>query len=171
MGTRTSAGARVAAMAASAHWLARPHLVTAFLLVIWTILLEDVIAGRRAARWLLALPPMAALWANLHGGFLVALVVLAIYGAGLLIAARPWSDRDGGRHAGRDDAVARARRLLPVYAFAATAARPAEATNFLDLADDLLAEPPEIRAGRIAPRPLPGLGIEVDEDRLDHYRL
>jgi L-alanine-DL-glutamate epimerase-like enolase superfamily enzyme len=56
-------------------------------------------------------------------------------------------------------------------AFAATAPRPAEASNFLDLADDLLVEPPEIRDGRMAPRPLPGLGIEIDEDRLEHYRL
>ena len=52
-----------------------------------------------------------------------------------------------------------------------TARRPAEATNFLDLADDLLAEPPEIADGRMAPRPMPGLGIEIDEDRLDHYRI
>jgi L-alanine-DL-glutamate epimerase-like enolase superfamily enzyme len=56
-------------------------------------------------------------------------------------------------------------------AFAATAPRPAEASNFLDLADDLLAEPPSIGDGRMAPRPLPGLGIEIDEDRLEHYRL
>jgi L-alanine-DL-glutamate epimerase-like enolase superfamily enzyme len=56
-------------------------------------------------------------------------------------------------------------------AFAATARRPAEASNFLDLADDLLAEPPEIRDGRMAPRPLPGLGIEIDEERLSRYRL
>jgi L-alanine-DL-glutamate epimerase-like enolase superfamily enzyme len=56
-------------------------------------------------------------------------------------------------------------------AFAATAHRPAEATNFLDLADDLLAEPPEIRDGRMAPRARPGLGIELDEDRLEHFRL
>jgi L-alanine-DL-glutamate epimerase-like enolase superfamily enzyme len=56
-------------------------------------------------------------------------------------------------------------------AFAATARRPAEATNFLDLADDLLTEPPEISDGRMAPRSTPGLGVEIDEDRLDHYRI
>ncbi|WP_037502514.1 mandelate racemase/muconate lactonizing enzyme family protein [Solirubrobacter soli] len=56
-------------------------------------------------------------------------------------------------------------------AFSATARRPAEATNFLDLADDLLAEPPEIRDGHMAPRPRPGLGIDLDEDRLEHFRL
>ena len=56
-------------------------------------------------------------------------------------------------------------------AFAGTAHRPAEATNFLDLADDLLAEPPVISDGRMAPRTAPGLGIEIDEDRLEHYRI
>jgi L-alanine-DL-glutamate epimerase-like enolase superfamily enzyme len=56
-------------------------------------------------------------------------------------------------------------------AFAATARRPAELANVLDLADDLLAEPIEIRAGRVAAPNRPGLGIEIDEDKLAHYRL
>jgi L-alanine-DL-glutamate epimerase-like enolase superfamily enzyme len=56
-------------------------------------------------------------------------------------------------------------------AFAATAGQPAEITNFLDLADDLLVAGPEIRAGRAAVPAAPGLGFEVDEDRLQRYRL
>jgi L-alanine-DL-glutamate epimerase-like enolase superfamily enzyme len=56
-------------------------------------------------------------------------------------------------------------------AFAATAGRPAEITNFLDLADDLVIAGPEIRAGRAAVPSAPGLGDEVDEDRLQRYRL
>lgn len=56
-------------------------------------------------------------------------------------------------------------------AFAATAGRAAEVMNYTDLADDLLAVPPDVRGGRIVPPAGPGLGIEIDEDKLDHYRL
>jgi L-alanine-DL-glutamate epimerase-like enolase superfamily enzyme len=56
-------------------------------------------------------------------------------------------------------------------AFAATAGRPAEIVNFLDLADDLVVRPPEIRAGRAAVPDAPGLGVEVDEERLQRYRV
>jgi L-alanine-DL-glutamate epimerase-like enolase superfamily enzyme len=56
-------------------------------------------------------------------------------------------------------------------AFAATAGRPAEITNFLDLEDDLLAELPSVRDGRVAVGEAPGLGAEVDEAKLAHYRL
>jgi L-Ala-D/L-Glu epimerase len=56
-------------------------------------------------------------------------------------------------------------------AFAATAGWPAEATNFLDLSDDLVVAAPEIRDGSVAAGSAPGLGVEVDEDKLDRYRL
>jgi L-alanine-DL-glutamate epimerase-like enolase superfamily enzyme len=56
-------------------------------------------------------------------------------------------------------------------AFAATAGQPAEITNFLDLADDLVVTAPEIRDGRANVGLTPGLGIEVDADRLERYRL
>jgi L-alanine-DL-glutamate epimerase-like enolase superfamily enzyme len=56
-------------------------------------------------------------------------------------------------------------------AFAVTAGQPAEITNFLDLADDLLVAPPEIRNGHAAAPAAPGLGVEIDEDRLARYRL
>src|SRR3954447_20328084 len=56
-------------------------------------------------------------------------------------------------------------------AFAATAGQPAEITNFLDLADDIVVPGPEIRAGRAAVPAAPGLGFEVDEERLRRYRV
>jgi L-alanine-DL-glutamate epimerase-like enolase superfamily enzyme len=56
-------------------------------------------------------------------------------------------------------------------AFAATAGQPAEITNFLDLADDLIVRPPEIADGRATAPDAPGLGIAVDEERLRHYRV
>jgi L-alanine-DL-glutamate epimerase-like enolase superfamily enzyme len=56
-------------------------------------------------------------------------------------------------------------------AFAGTAERPAELTNFLDLEDDVIAAAPVIRDGRVAVPTAPGLGVEVDEERLDRYRV
>jgi L-alanine-DL-glutamate epimerase-like enolase superfamily enzyme len=56
-------------------------------------------------------------------------------------------------------------------AFAATAGQPAEVTNFLDLADDLVVNPPAIRDGRAAVPAAPGLGVQIDDDRLDRYRV
>jgi L-alanine-DL-glutamate epimerase-like enolase superfamily enzyme len=56
-------------------------------------------------------------------------------------------------------------------AFAATAGQPAEVTNCLDLADDLVIAGPQIRDGRASVPSAPGLGFEVDEDKLTRYRL
>lgn len=46
-----------------------------------------------------------------------------------------------------------------------------ELSNFLDMADDLMAEPIQIRDGAIAVRNTPGVGAEIDEDKLTAYRL
>jgi L-alanine-DL-glutamate epimerase-like enolase superfamily enzyme len=56
-------------------------------------------------------------------------------------------------------------------AFAATAGQPAEITNFLDLADDLVASAPEIRDGRATVTDAAGLGVEIDDERLQRYRV
>jgi L-Ala-D/L-Glu epimerase len=55
-------------------------------------------------------------------------------------------------------------------AHAATADRPAEVSNYLDLAGDVVTSGLEIRGGRVAVPDAPGLGAEVDEDALDHHR-
>ncbi|HEY1971444.1 MAG TPA: enolase C-terminal domain-like protein, partial [Pseudonocardia sp.] len=55
-------------------------------------------------------------------------------------------------------------------AFALTARRPGELSNWLDMSDDLLAEPLRIEDGALRIRESPGLGIEIDEDKLAHYR-
>ena len=55
-------------------------------------------------------------------------------------------------------------------AFAATSRRAGELSNFLDMRDDLLTEPLEIRGGTLPIRPGPGLGVEIDPDKLAHYR-
>jgi len=103
-------GAVVAAAAtASSHWLARPHLLTVLFLVVWTIVLEQVLSGRWRPRALLGLPPLALVWANVHGGFLVAFIVLACYAAGGLITAL-------SREPALRPGAARARSLLPPLA-------------------------------------------------------
>jgi L-Ala-D/L-Glu epimerase len=55
-------------------------------------------------------------------------------------------------------------------AFESTSRRAGELSNFLDMSDDLLADPIRIRAGRIAVRDVPGTGLVIDEDKLAKYR-
>jgi L-alanine-DL-glutamate epimerase-like enolase superfamily enzyme len=56
-------------------------------------------------------------------------------------------------------------------AYAATAGQAAEITNCFDLADDLVVEGPQVCGGRAAVPSGPGLGFEIDEERLRRYRL
>lgn len=51
-----------------------------------------------------------------------------------------------------------------------TSRRAGELSNFLDMADDLLTEPLEIRDGELVVRPGAGLGVEIDPEKLDRYR-
>jgi len=75
----------LAAAAASIHWFARPHLITMLLLVVFLAILERV---REGGTWLLwTLPVLMIPWANLHGGFLIGIVILGTYAAGELLRA------------------------------------------------------------------------------------
>ena len=55
-------------------------------------------------------------------------------------------------------------------AYQLTSRRPGELSNFLDMSDDLLTEPLEISGGELTVRPGPGIGIDVDPDKLARYR-
>ena len=55
---------------------ARPQMVTMLLLATFALLLTRYQAGARRALW--ALPPLMALWVNLHGGYLIGLVLLGL---------------------------------------------------------------------------------------------
>ena len=55
-------------------------------------------------------------------------------------------------------------------AFELTSRRAGELSNFLDMRDDLLTEPLQIEDGYLRVRESPGLGIEIDEEKLTHYR-
>ncbi|MFC7958302.1 mandelate racemase/muconate lactonizing enzyme family protein [Rhodococcoides kroppenstedtii] len=55
-------------------------------------------------------------------------------------------------------------------AFDTTSRRAGELSNFLDMSDDLLTEPLTIAGGELQVPPGPGLGVQIDEDKLAHYR-
>ena len=55
-------------------------------------------------------------------------------------------------------------------AYHLTSRRAGELSNFLDMSDDLLAEPLQIRDGMLCVQPGPGLGVEIDPDKLARYR-
>ncbi|MGO4956022.1 mandelate racemase/muconate lactonizing enzyme family protein [Luteococcus sp. Sow4_B9] len=51
-----------------------------------------------------------------------------------------------------------------------TSRHAGELSNFLDMSDDLLTEPLQIQGGELPIRKGPGLGVEIDTDKLNHYR-
>jgi L-alanine-DL-glutamate epimerase-like enolase superfamily enzyme len=55
-------------------------------------------------------------------------------------------------------------------AYQLTSRRAGELSNFLDMSDDLLTEPLQVRDGVLHTPPGPGLGIDIDPDRLARYR-
>lgn len=55
-------------------------------------------------------------------------------------------------------------------AYPLTSQRAGELSNFLDMSDDLLTEPLAIIDGTLSVRRGAGLGIDIDPDKLEHYR-
>jgi len=72
----------ILALASSAvHFLARPHLLSWLLTVVWFELLDSAAhatVGEQRKR-LLWLPPVMLLWVNVHGGFVLGFVLLTVY--------------------------------------------------------------------------------------------
>lgn len=85
----------LAAAAASLHWLARPHLFTLLLLVIWVEVLERLRTGRSNRWWLL--PVLMLAWVNLHGAFLAGFALWIVYLVGELVE-RSLNLKEGGVH-------------------------------------------------------------------------
>jgi hypothetical protein len=59
------------------HWLARPHILSYLLLIAWYFLLDSY--QYRQKNLLYLLPPVMLLWVNLHGSFVLGIVLLGIY--------------------------------------------------------------------------------------------
>lgn len=73
--------ALLATAASSSHWLARPHVFSLFLTVIWYHGL-DRFQYRNDARFAYYAPVLMLAWVNLHGGFIFGLLLTGIYTAG-----------------------------------------------------------------------------------------
>ena len=105
--------------ASSIHVFARPHIVSWLFMLLWFIALERWEQG--SAPWWLRwfFPALMLLWVNLHGGWLLGMVVLAIYA----VAAFVESMRE-------PDVLARIRNGLRARAMAWMFAASAGATVF-----------------------------------------
>ncbi len=71
--------------ASAVHLLARPHVLSWLLAVIWFEVVDsaDISPSRENQRQLVSLPVLMLLWVNLHGGFLLGFVLLGAYMAGM----------------------------------------------------------------------------------------
>jgi hypothetical protein len=67
----------LAIVSSTLHWLARPHVFTLILTVVWYYVLNEYHYKHKNLLYLL--PPIMLLWVNLHGGFIIGFVLLAIY--------------------------------------------------------------------------------------------
>jgi hypothetical protein len=65
--------------ASAVHFLTRPHVLSWLFAVIWFELLDSAASTHHAGKRLLWLPIIMILWANLHGGFVLGLLLLATY--------------------------------------------------------------------------------------------
>jgi hypothetical protein len=84
-----------AALFSAGHWLARPHLLSILFVVVWSMLVEAYRRSRSRAIW--GVPPLIALWANLHGAFVITFVMIVVYAVGEWLEA---AARGEGRTAG-----------------------------------------------------------------------
>jgi hypothetical protein len=66
----------LAAIASAVYWSARPQILSLLLAAAFAWILEDFRSQRRNRLWLL--PPLSALWVNLHGGFAIGFIFIAL---------------------------------------------------------------------------------------------
>ena len=82
----------VAASTSSIHWLARPHIFSLLLTVIWYSVLNRF--QYRGKNHLFVLPFIMLLWVNIHGGYVFGLMLLLVYLLGNL-ASLHFSEKSG----------------------------------------------------------------------------
>lgn len=63
----------------SIHWLPRPHMFTALFFLFWYLLLDYVQRGGNSRRAYILTAILTVIWVNLHGGFVIGLMLLGLY--------------------------------------------------------------------------------------------
>ena len=101
------------------HWLARPHLFTMLFLVIFIAIIDHAREGRMKLLWWLL--PLTLVWANVHAGFFIGVVILGAYAAGELVNLVTTAT-------GREERWASVRAAVP-YALAAAGCLAASLVN------------------------------------------
>jgi len=110
----------LAVCASTIHFFTRPHVLSWLFTVIWFGRLDDFEADPKPRR-LLWLPLIMLLWVNLHGGFLLGLVLLGIYLVSAWAQKQQWSGAPGGKAASMP---ARALGMIGALSLVATLANP-----------------------------------------------
>ena len=75
----------IAAWAACSHWLARPHVFSFLLAVLWGDALRRFDRGESARRLAVVLGLLTLLWVNLHGAYLAGFITLGAYWLGAVV--------------------------------------------------------------------------------------
>lgn len=84
----------LAILTSRVHWLARPHIFSLLLMVVWYDLLDRYQC--RNDNKLYWLPLLMMFWVNLHGGFITGFILLGIYGAGNLLLSWRGAEKERG---------------------------------------------------------------------------
>jgi len=117
----------LAVNAAHVRFLVRPFLWTDLLAIVYLYILREHQLGRKHILW--SLPPLQALWSNLHGGAITGIAMVALFFAGE-VAARRWGVVDARE---RDSGTGRRLALVFAACLAACCLNPHGA--------DILAQP------------------------------
>jgi hypothetical protein len=80
----------LAAWASMLHWLARPHIFSIPLTLAFVVILDTYQREKVNRLWLL--PPLMVLWVNLHGGYVLGLILVVLYTGGNLLRSFTTSD-------------------------------------------------------------------------------
>lgn len=79
------------------HWLARPHIFSLLLILIWYYILDEF--QYKDKNYLYLLPPIMLLWVNLHGGYMAGFFLIGIYLFGNLLKSITGKDTEDRRRA------------------------------------------------------------------------
>lgn len=85
----------LAAFAAAIVWGVRPQIFNLLLTAVFIFVVERVRQRKLSGRFLWLLPGLMAIWANLHSGYLLGVVLLGTYAVGWGLE-RWWGPRDAG---------------------------------------------------------------------------